>query len=207
MNSIITYFKNRLTEKTTHLAIVAFVMGLIAKFTGASAEILSATEEVVSALILLGVAAIPTPKLKKDIAKSALSAGIAAFLLLFLSACGGNGSVLGGYLIDIKNPQAKAGFNEATMIYGKVKNANGDEEYQMKFFNLVNGQESSELKLELALSDGTIYKFSAGEVQAFKAFDTRADVEKAIAETVGGILSPEMIAEVAKKLAAGGISP
>lgn len=128
---------------------------------------------------------------------------LVACMALVLTACGGNGSILGGVLADIENPQAKAGFNETTLIWGKIDTADGSEEYQLKYLNLLNGQESGELTLELALSDGTIYKFSGGEIKAFGAFQTRAEVEIAIANRLGDLATPELIGSLADLFAPG----
>ena len=128
---------------------------------------------------------------------------LVACMALALSACGGNGSVLGGYIVDIENPQAKAGFNETTLIWKKIDLADGGEEYQLQYLNLLNGQESGELSLELALSDGTIYKFSGGDIKAFGAFETRAQVEQAIAEKLGDLATPELIGSIANLFGTG----
>lgn len=124
---------------------------------------------------------------------------------LALAACGGNLKVLGGYGIDMQNPQAQAGLNTTTLIWGKVENSGG-EEYQLKHLSLINGQESGTLSLEIALSDGTIYKFNGGDIKAFEAFTTRGDVEKAIAAELGAAATPEMVGKLAD-LFGGGVIP
>ncbi len=128
-------------------------------------------------------------------------------ITLILSGCGGNLGVAGGYLLDFDNPQNRAGLNTTTLIWGKIDNAEGGEEYQLKMLNLVNGQESGELSLELALSDGTIYKFKGGDIKAFTAFETRAGVETAIATALGDAATPELIGSLADLFTGGGTSP
>ena len=127
---------------------------------------------------------------------------LALVAALALSACGGNTS-LGFGVFKNDNPQNRAGLNTTTLIWGKVDTADGGEEYQLKHLTLVNGQESGELTLELALSDGTIYKFKGGEIKAFEAFATRAEVEVAIAEKLGDAATPELIGALADLVTGG----
>ena len=129
---------------------------------------------------------------------------LALFATIALTACGGNFGLAGGMLAEFDNPQNRAGLNTTTLVWGKVDTADGSEEYQLKYLNLVNGQESGTLTLELALSDGTIYKFSGGEIKAFEAFATRGEVETAIAEKLGEAATPELIGALAD-LVTGGV--
>lgn len=132
---------------------------------------------------------------------------LVACMALALSACGGNGSILGGYLVDVENPQARAGFNETLVEWRVVETEEGKQEMQIKRLHLVNGQESTELSFEMALSDGTIYKFEAGEIRAFEAFSTRAEVEQAIAEQLGDLATPELVTSIVNRLLGEGGDP
>ena len=125
---------------------------------------------------------------------------------LLLSACGGNVGIGGGYILNVDNPQSKAGFQETLLKWNTVVSPEGAEN-QLNYLYLLNGQQSGTLTLEMVLSDGTIYKFKGTDLQSFGAFETRAGVEIAIAEALGELATPENIANLANLFMSGPGAP
>lgn len=184
METIIGYIRKRLTEKTTHTALVAALMALIAKYTGASEGLLEPIEEIVGGVILLLVALLPSPSLNKSKANSPLSVGMAVLALLFLSACGPNVSVLGGYLAEIDDPQNKAGL--VVVSYKFCENSAGG--YEICDAGMIDGKEQAKVDLAWSIDqDGKLtIDYNATDSRAFQAFATRAEVQKALGEELGG---------------------
>ncbi len=181
---MLQYIKNRLSEKTTHAAIVAFIMGLVAKWTGASAEILTATEEVISSIVLLAVAALPSPKLTRNKTQSPCMVYVCVVCLLLLTACGPNVSILGGYLAKIDDPQNKAGL--VVVSYKFCENSVGG--YEICDAGMIDGKEQAKVDLAWSIDqDGKLtIDYNATDTRAFQAFATRAEVQKALGAELGG---------------------
>jgi len=189
----IKYVRDRLSEKSTKLAIAA----MLAAALGGGAELMQPSEALTSGGIALLLALLPTSKLPTDTSKSPVMVGLVAVGLLFLlGACGPNVSILKGFLADVEDPQNQAGL--VLVDYKFCENSAGG--FDICGAAMVDGKEQAKVDLDWAINqDGTMsIKYNATDSRAFQAFATRAELQKALGQSLGtnvfdalqGIINP-----------------
>lgn len=115
---------------------------------------------------------------------------LALALILLLPACGPNASLFGGYLLDLKDPQNQAGL--VRVHYQFCENDIGG--YEICNANMVDGKEQAKVDLAWSIDqDGKLtIDYSATDSRAFQAFTTRADLQKALGESLGATVFDAM---------------
>lgn len=176
----VAYVKARLTEKTTAVAILA----LLANHFAVDVQQLAGVEPLIVDILAGLAAALPTPKLAKSDGQANLPVGaVAVAFLLLLTGCGPNFSVLGGYLAQVQDPQNQAGL--VIVEYRFCENSLGGRD--ICGASMVDGKEQAKVDLDWEVDqEGKMsITYSATDSRAFQAFATRAELQKALGESLG----------------------
>ncbi|UTW53972.1 hypothetical protein [Kordiimonas sp. SCSIO 12610] len=108
---------------------------------------------------------------------------IGVLALMFLTACGPNVDILGGYLANVDDPQNQAGL--VAVNYEFCENVNGA--YEICGATMVDGKEQALVDLDWNVNQEGVLdiKYNATDSRAFQAFTTRAELQKTLGVELG----------------------